>query len=108
MWSHRKTPSQPRFSACAARSARRRGSLSALKGARVSPRRGCLASLVMALNVYMSGEIHTDWRERIERGAAEGGLDIEFSSPVTDHAASDAVGATILGAQERPFWNDNL
>ena len=62
----------------------------------------------MALHVYLSGEIHTDWRERIERGAAEGGLDIEFGAPVTDHAASDAVGATILGEQERPFWNDNL
>jgi YtoQ family protein len=62
----------------------------------------------MALHVYLSGEIHTDWRERIERGAAEGGLDIEFGAPVTDHAASDTVGATILGAQERPFWNDNL
>ena len=62
----------------------------------------------MALNVYLSGEIHTDWRERIERGAAEAGLDVEFSGPVTDHAASDSVGATILGAQDRPFWNDNL
>jgi YtoQ family protein len=62
----------------------------------------------MALHVYLSGEIHTDWRERIERGAAEGGLDIEFGAPVTDHAASDTVGATILGEQGRPFWNDNL
>ena len=105
MWSHRKTPSQPRSSARAARSARRRGSLSALNGARVSPR---LASLVMALNVYLSGEIHTDWRERIERGAAEAGLDVEFGAPVTDHSASDNAGAAILGEQERPFWKDNL
>ena len=43
----------------------------------------------MALNVYLSGEIHTDWRERIERGAAEAGLEVEFGAPVTDHAASD-------------------
>jgi YtoQ family protein len=62
----------------------------------------------MGLNVYLSGEIHTDWRERIERGAADAGLDAEFSSPVTDHAASDTVGSVILGGQERPFWNDNL
>ena len=62
----------------------------------------------MSWQVYLSGEIHTDWRERIERGAAEAGLDIEFGSPVTDHAASDRVGAAILGEQERPFWNDNL
>ena len=89
MWSQRKMPSQPRSSARAARSASRRGSLSALNGARVSPR---LASRVMALNVYLSGEIHTDWRERIERGAAEAGLDVEFGSPVTDHGASDNAG----------------
>ena len=58
--------------------------------------------------MYLSGEIHTDWRERIERGAAEAGLDIEFGGPVTDHSASDNAGVAILGAQERPFWNDNL
>src|SRR5829696_2885048 len=105
MWSQRKIPSHPRSSARAARSARSRGSLSALNGARVSPR---LASAVMALNVYLSGEIHTDWRERIERGAAEAGLDVEFGAPVTDHAASDNAGVAILGEQERPFWKDNL
>src|SRR5690348_7406840 len=104
MWSQRNTASHPRSSARAARSASRRGSLSALKGASVRPR---LASTVMALNVYLSGEIHSDWRERIERGAAEAGLDVEFGSPVTDHAASDAAGTAILGVQERPFWNDN-
>jgi len=62
----------------------------------------------MAWNVYLSGEIHTDWRERIERGAEEAGLDVRFSGPVTDHSASDRVGAVILGEQERPFWNDHL
>jgi YtoQ family protein len=58
--------------------------------------------------VYLSGEIHTDWRERIERGAADAGLDVAFSSPVTDHAASDDCGAAILGAQNRKFWHDHL
>jgi YtoQ family protein len=62
----------------------------------------------MALNVYLSGEIHTDWRERIERGAADAGLDVEFGAPVTDHSASDNAGVAILGEQERPFWKDNL
>jgi YtoQ family protein len=59
-------------------------------------------------NVYLSGEIHTDWRERIEQGAAAAGLEIEFSAPVTDHAASDDCGVAILGGEERPFWKDNL
>ena len=60
----------------------------------------------MALEVYLSGEIHTDWRERIERGAE--GLDVTFTAPVTDHDASDHAGTAILGTQERSFWNDNL
>ncbi|HEY4280212.1 MAG TPA: YtoQ family protein [Conexibacter sp.] len=61
----------------------------------------------MKWQVYLSGEIHTDWRERIERGAAVAGLDLRFTSPVTDHAASDAAGTAILGERgasllERP------
>jgi len=59
----------------------------------------------MALKVYLSGEIHTDWRERITEGAA--GLDVAFSSPVTDHAASDDCGAAILGAEDDRFWHDH-
>ena len=57
------------------------------------------------LKVYLSGEIHTDWRERIIAGAA--GLEVEFSAPVTDHAASDDCGAAILGPEENKFWHDN-
>jgi YtoQ family protein len=60
----------------------------------------------MTWQVYLSGEIHTDWRERVEQGAAE--LDVEFTGPVTDHAASDECGAAILGPEETPFWRDHL
>jgi YtoQ family protein len=58
----------------------------------------------MGLNVYLSGEIHTDWREQITQGAD--GLDITFSGPVTDHAASDDCGVAVLGAEENKFWHD--
>ena len=58
--------------------------------------------------VYLSGEIHTDWRERIIQGCAEKELDIEFTGPVTDHEASDKVGVNILGAEEKRFWEDRL
>ncbi|WP_417720285.1 YtoQ family protein [Salipiger sp.] len=58
----------------------------------------------MGLNVYLSGEIHTDWRERIIEGAQ--GLDLTFSAPVTDHAASDDCGVAILGAEQDKFWHD--
>ena len=62
----------------------------------------------MGWQVYLSGEIHTDWRERLERGAAAADLDLRFTSPVTDHAASDAAGTAVFGEQERRFWNDHV
>ena len=58
------------------------------------------------LSVYLSGEIHTDWRERIEKGAHEAGLDIDFYSPVTDHESSDDCGVEILGPEKDDFWKD--
>jgi len=60
----------------------------------------------MALTVYLSGEIHTTWREEIQKGAAANGLDITFTAPVTDHAASDAAGDA-LGAETDAFWRDH-
>ena len=59
----------------------------------------------MTLKVYLSGEIHTDWREQIIDGAA--GLDVAFDSPVTDHAASDDCGVAILGAENNKYWHDH-
>jgi len=57
------------------------------------------------LNVYLSGEIHTDWREQIIEGAH--GLDVTFSGPVTDHGASDDCGVAILGAEDSKYWHDH-
>jgi YtoQ family protein len=59
----------------------------------------------VTLKVYLSGEIHTDWREQIVDGAK--GLDIAFTGPVTDHAASDDCGVAILGAEPNKFWHDH-
>lgn len=59
----------------------------------------------MTLKVYLSGEIHTDWREQIMEGAQS--LDVVFSAPVTDHDASDDCGVVILGAESNKFWHDN-
>ena len=59
----------------------------------------------MKWHVYLSGEIHTDWRDQIIAGAA--GLDVVFSAPVTDHAASDDCGVAILGAEENKYWHDH-
>jgi len=57
--------------------------------------------------VYLSGEIHTDWRERIQSGVAAAGLDVSFVAPVTDHANSDDVGVEILGPEDNSFWHDH-
>ena len=57
-------------------------------------------------NVYLSGEIHSDWREQIERGAQEQKLPVTFLSPVTDHASSDDCGVAILGEESEAFWKD--
>jgi YtoQ family protein len=62
----------------------------------------------MSWQVYLSGEIHTDWRERIESATEAAGLDVAFTAPVTDHAASDAAGTAVLGEQESAFWNDHI
>ncbi|UYG06663.1 YtoQ family protein [Halomonas sp. M4R1S46] len=60
----------------------------------------------MSFRVYLSGEIHTDWREEIQRGAEAAGLDIVFTAPVTDHEASDAAGDP-LGPASEGFWRDH-
>lgn len=55
--------------------------------------------------VYLSGEIHTDWRARVMDAAK--GLEITFDGPVTDHAASDDCGVAILGAEPDKYWHDH-
>lgn len=57
--------------------------------------------------IYLSGEIHTDWREQIKQGVADHNLDIEVLTPITDHDSSDNVGVEILGAESNNFWKDH-
>lgn len=60
----------------------------------------------MQWTVYLSGEIHTGWREAIFEGVKARGLPVVLHGPVTDHEASDDCGAAILGAEPDPFWHD--
>ena len=57
--------------------------------------------------VYLSGEIHTDWRDQIEAGIAQAGLPVEVSGPVTNHGLSDDCGVALLGAEVKPFRSDH-
>ena len=58
-------------------------------------------------NVYLAGEIHSDWRERIRAGVDELDLPVILTHPVTDHPASDKCGVAILGEEESAFWTDH-
>ena len=59
------------------------------------------------LNIYLAGEIHSDWRDDIIQLTKKNDLNVNFSSPVTDHDASDNCGVEILGNEEIQFWKDN-
>jgi YtoQ family protein len=59
-------------------------------------------------NVYLSGEIHSDWRRQISDGVERAALPVALSSPVTDHAASDDAGIGTLGAEGEKFWADHM
>lgn len=56
--------------------------------------------------VYLSGEIRSDWREQIISGCEQKGLDIQFTSAITNHEASDAAG-DCLGEESTSFWRDH-
>ncbi|MAI75897.1 MAG: hypothetical protein CBC25_01865 [Pelagibacteraceae bacterium TMED65] len=58
-------------------------------------------------NVYLSGEIHSNWRDEIINLCKKEDLNIKFSSPVTNHEASDNCGVEILGKEDNLFWKDN-
>ena len=61
----------------------------------------------MNWTVYLSGEIHSDWRDRITAGTEAQGLPITYLSPVTEHDDSDNCGVEILGPEESSFWKDH-
>lgn len=61
----------------------------------------------MDLTVYLAGEIHSDWRDKIQSLATEKDLPLTFVSPQTDHDLSDDIGENILGKQPNKYYRDN-
>ena len=57
--------------------------------------------------VYLSGEIHSDWRVQIKNGCSAKDLPIALVAPVTNHDASDDCGVEILGQEDNDFWKDH-
>ncbi len=56
--------------------------------------------------IYLSGEIHSDWREQITDGIAALGLPADASAPVTVHEDSDDCGVAIFGSEPDKIWHD--
>ena len=61
----------------------------------------------MEWTVYLSGEIHTNWREKIKENSKILNLPIKFTEPVTNHELSDDCGPKILGSENNKFWHDH-
>ena len=61
----------------------------------------------MTWRVYLSGEIHSDWRNEIAQAVKAKGLDVTIAAPVTDHGASDDCGVVIMGNESDKFWHDH-
>ena len=61
----------------------------------------------MEWNVYLSGEIHTNWRDQLKNQAMGQNLSINFTGPVTNHELSDNCGEKILGVENDKFWHDH-
>ena len=57
--------------------------------------------------VYLSGEIHSNWREQIKNGCSDKSLPVELLGPITNHEASDDCGVKILGQENKDFWKDH-
>ena len=61
----------------------------------------------MNWNIYLSGEIHSDWRQKIEMGLNQADLPVTLFAPVTEHTVSDDCGDNLLGKEELAFWKDH-
>lgn len=61
----------------------------------------------MQLTVYLAGQIHDDWREKIKEKAQERKLPLSFVSPQTNHDRSDDIGEEILGKQPSAYYKDD-
>jgi YtoQ family protein len=57
--------------------------------------------------VYLAGEIHSPWRDKIIKLTEEKGLKIKFLFPELSHDKSDNIAIKILNDQGSQFYNDN-
>ncbi|MTH55634.1 YtoQ family protein [Bacillus mangrovi] len=58
----------------------------------------------MNLNVYLAGEIHSDWRKELKEKAEN--LPVVFTGPMENHDRSDGIGEEVHGAQPDSISKD--
>ena len=63
---------------------------------------------MLELTVYLAGQIHDDWRQRLRDLAGERDLRVQFVGPQEDHDVSDNIGEQVLGKQPNARWKDEL
>ena len=61
----------------------------------------------MDIRVYLTGEIHGNWRTQIVDACSSPNLPISFMSPISDHGLSDDIATDILGDETDAFWKDH-
>ncbi|AQY51361.1 YtoQ family protein [Listeria weihenstephanensis FSL R9-0317] len=61
----------------------------------------------MDYHIYLAGEIHSDWRDKLRASIqAKPGITFHFWGPQEDHDTSDAIGESILGTQPNALYKD--
>ncbi|MDQ0858019.1 YtoQ family protein [Bacillus sp. V2I10] len=58
----------------------------------------------MNINVYLAGEIHSNWRNEVKEKARN--LPVTFTGPMENHDRSDFIGEEILGSQPNAIIKD--
>ena len=58
------------------------------------------------LQVFLTGHIHGDWRDRVRQMSESKGLDITYRGPCEDHGLSDDIGTNIRGISESDVGGD--
>jgi len=58
------------------------------------------------ITIYLAGEIHSDWRERIREELTKRDLPVRFVGPQEVHDRSDDIGEAILGKQPDDRYRD--
>ncbi|MFC2124904.1 YtoQ family protein [Bacteroidota bacterium] len=61
----------------------------------------------MKYKIFLSGEIHSNWRNELIKASTQAGLPVEFEHPELNHEKSDNCGPNILGGEKDNFWADH-